>query len=323
LVQEGLQHLDIALTLSPDYEDAVTYKSLLLREKVRLASSDAEKSASVSEADQFNKGLETRRKNPTVEPARPEISPSGTVLQQLTDETLLLQRAKDMGLSADIEIVKTMDRLRQDRNLPTMEALEKEMAAQGYTLDKFKEQVAVQYLSSQVLQREVYTNVVVTTEEMRNYYDAHLKDFDRPAGIHLREITIVTATRGAEEIASQLKKAEEALAALKKGDDFGATAAKYSESPTAKDGGAFGFFAKGELAPWMEEVSNRLEKGQVSDVITAPGAFMIFKLDDKHNGGILPFELAKKEVADILWKQAVKPKVTEYLTKLRSGALVK
>src|SRR4029077_4962170 len=129
-------------------------------------------------------------------------------------------------------------------------------------------------LSSQVLQREVYTNVVVTTEEMRNYYDAHLKDFDRPAGIHLREITIVTAPRGAEEIASQRKKAEEALAALKKGDDFGATVAKYSESPTARDGGVLGFFAKGELAPWMEEVSNRLEKGQVSDVITAPGAFM-------------------------------------------------
>jgi len=345
LVQEGLQHLDIALALNPDHEDAMTYKNLLLREQAQLASG-TEKSRLVSEADQsLNKALEIRRKNQTADQSSPNrlaqiredlsqpaaqsapleqaIDQSGRALQQLTDQTLLLQQAKNMGLSADIEIIKIMDHLRQDRNLPTMQALEKEIAARGSTIDEFKEQIRIQYLTSQVLQREVYPNVVVSNEDMRKYYDAHVKDFDRPAGIHLREITIITANRGPEDIASQRKKAEEALAAVKKGDDFGATASRYSESPTAKDGGDLGFFAKGELSPWMEEAGNKLERGQISEIITAPGALMIFKLDDKHDGGILPFELARNEVADILWKQAVTPKVKEYLTKLRSGAFVK
>ena len=50
---------------------------------------------------------------------------------------------------------------------------------------------------------------------------------------------------------------------------------------------------------------------------------MILKLEDKHNGGVLPFELAQKEVFDVLWQQAVRPKISEYLTKLRSDGFVK
>jgi len=50
---------------------------------------------------------------------------------------------------------------------------------------------------------------------------------------------------------------------------------------------------------------------------------MILKVDDKHTGGILPFELAQKEVFDKLWQQAVPGKIREYLTKLRSEGFVR
>ena len=60
------------------------------------------------------------------------------------------------------------------------------------------------------------------------------------------------------------------------------------------DGGDLGFFEKGQLSkatwktPWP-----KLEKGQVSDVLTMPYGFIILKVEDKHEGGILPFELAQ------------------------------
>jgi peptidyl-prolyl cis-trans isomerase SurA len=248
---------------------------------------------------------------------------SKKVLQSLIDETLLLQQAKDLGLTADIEIIKTMDRLRQERKLESIEELEKEIVSQGYSLDEFKQNIRVQYLSSQVMQREVYPRVIVTNDEVRKYYDAHVKDFDRPAGIRVREITVITENRGPEEAASQRKKAEEALAAVKKGDDFGDVAGKFSESQSAQEGGDLGFYVKGELDPVLEAVTDKLEKGQVSDIITVQGALMILKLDDKHTGGILPFELAQKEVFDVLWQQAVRPKMLEYLTKLRTDGFIK
>jgi parvulin-like peptidyl-prolyl isomerase len=248
---------------------------------------------------------------------------SKLVLQQLIDEALILQQARDLGLTADTEIIKTLDRLRQERKLESLEALEREVVAQGYSVDELRQNIRVQYLTEQVMQREVYPKVIVTTEEGRKYYDTHIKEFDRPAGIRVREITIITENRGPEQVENQRKKTEEALAAVKKGDDFAEVAAKFSESQTAQDGGDLGFFAKGELAPALEAITDKLEKGQTSDIIPVQGAFMILKVDDKHGGGVLPFELAQKEVFNILWQQAVRPKMREYLTKLRTDGFVR
>jgi parvulin-like peptidyl-prolyl isomerase len=243
-------------------------------------------------------------------------------LQRLIDESLLMQQAKDMGFSADIEVVKAMDKLRQDYKLPTREALEAEIVKQ-MPLEDFTQDIRVKYLTSQVLQREVYGRVIISSADMNEYYESHVKDFDRPAGVRLREITVITENRGPEEIASQRKKMEEALAAVKKGDDFSEVAAKYSESQTAGEGGDLGFFVKGELSQSLEDIVNKLDKGKVSDIFSVQGAFMIVKLDEKHDGGILPYELAQKEIQDILWNKALPPKIKEYLTKLRDEGFVK
>jgi len=64
LIEEGLSNLDKALALNPTYEDAMTYKNLLYREKARLATDQAEKTQLIAQADEwFNKALQTRKDN--------------------------------------------------------------------------------------------------------------------------------------------------------------------------------------------------------------------------------------------------------------------
>ena len=64
LVEEGQSSLDKALAINPDYEDAMTYKNLLYREKARLSKVETEKTQLIAQADEwFNKALETRKKN--------------------------------------------------------------------------------------------------------------------------------------------------------------------------------------------------------------------------------------------------------------------
>jgi tetratricopeptide (TPR) repeat protein len=64
LIDEGLEYLDKALGLNPDYDDAMTYKNLLYRQKSDLAANDAERKKYTDLADEwFNKSLETRKKN--------------------------------------------------------------------------------------------------------------------------------------------------------------------------------------------------------------------------------------------------------------------
>ena len=184
----------------------------------------------LAEAPPRGRGLQGQR----LEQALAEESKR--VLQQLIDEALLVQQAKELGINADIEVTKAMDRLRQERNLDSFEALEKEIISQGFTVDEIKQNIRVRYLSDQVIQSEVYRRMPLpTNDEIRKYYDAHQKDFDRPAGVHLRDIEILTENRGPQLIEAQRKKAEEALAAVKKGDDFAEVAAKYSESGRQKE----------------------------------------------------------------------------------------
>lgn len=64
LIDEGQQHLDKALAINPDYEDAMTYKNLLYRVKADMTVDEAEKKTLTDQADEwFNKALETRKKN--------------------------------------------------------------------------------------------------------------------------------------------------------------------------------------------------------------------------------------------------------------------
>jgi len=64
LIDEGLANLDKALALNPDYDDAMTYKNLLYRERARLAVNEDEKKKLTDQADEwFNKSIETRKKN--------------------------------------------------------------------------------------------------------------------------------------------------------------------------------------------------------------------------------------------------------------------
>jgi tetratricopeptide (TPR) repeat protein len=64
LIDEGLANLDKALALNQDYEDAMTYKNLLYREKSRLADNEEDKKKLTAQADEwFNKALETRKRN--------------------------------------------------------------------------------------------------------------------------------------------------------------------------------------------------------------------------------------------------------------------
>jgi tetratricopeptide (TPR) repeat protein len=64
LIDEGLQNLDKALSLNPDYDDAMTYKNLLYREKARLAGNEDDRKKLTDMADEwFNKAIETRKKN--------------------------------------------------------------------------------------------------------------------------------------------------------------------------------------------------------------------------------------------------------------------
>ena len=255
---------------------------------------------------------------------------SKDVLRDLIDKNLILQQASDMGLTAEIDVLKQIEQMRVQYNFKTVEDLEAAMVKQGASMEDVKDSIRYKNLRSQVIQREVTRNIVITTEEMRRYYDAHKQDFNRPPGVSIGMILVSTEDLSPSEIEARQKTMAEALAALKRGEDFADVAHKYSEDPSSQEGGTLPFFERasdgtyGLATPELEQAIGKLTKGKYTDILSNSEnhTLIILKLLEKHDGGILPFEIAETEIFNGLMDDRAEPKVRGYLTKLRAEGFV-
>ena len=246
-----------------------------------------------------------------------------TALRDLIDRSLLLQKGQELGVRTDLEVIRTMEQMRQEFGFDALEDLEAAIVEQGTDIEFFKDTIRTQYVTQQVIQQEVYPKIVLTTEVLRTYYDEHQEEFDRPEGSQIQEIVFVIADMTPEEIGDARNRAEAARIRIEEGaEDFGVVAAEVSEAPSRSNRGDLGYFATGSLREDYEEVVSQLERGDVSDVQELGGELVILQLLDRHVGGILSFELARQELESLLFSQQLDGKVREYLTELRATGFV-
>jgi len=249
------------------------------------------------------------------------------ILRDLIDRNLLRQKAEEYGIDPGLEIVRTMEQLRQDYEFETLEDLEAAISRQGDFVEEYRNMIGTSYMTEMVINQEVYANITITNEEARTYYEANIDQFDRPAGVRLQEIVILRPDApepglDAPEPEESRIEAEEALARVRDGEDFASVAGEISDSQTAQMGGDLGFFETGELSEIYEDAAADLRRNQTSEIIELPDAFIILRLMDRHDGGILVFELAFQEIQNYLIGLQADDAVRAYLTELRSEGFI-
>jgi parvulin-like peptidyl-prolyl isomerase len=250
------------------------------------------------------------------------------ILRDLIDRNLLQQKAVEYGVDASLEVVRTLDQLRQDYDFETMEELEAAIVLQGDSVEDYRAMIETSYMTEMVINQEVYANITITNEEAREYYEANIDEFDRPGGVRLQEIVILRGDAPEDgllgpELEEARVEAAEALARVRDGEDFASVAAEVSDSQTAQMGGDLGFFEAGELSGLYEDAAAELRRNQSSEIIELPDAFIILRLMDRHDGGILVFELAFQEIENYLIGLQAEDAVREYLSELRSEGFIK
>ena len=247
------------------------------------------------------------------------------LLRGMIDESLIVQRAKDMGISVEADVSKRLDEVRQQNNLATLDDLKKGVEASGLSWEDYKTTIRNALLQKEVVRREVGSHVDITREEVQQYYDAHRDEFKLPERVVLSEISLSTEGKTPEEMAAVRNKVEGLRTSVLNGDDFSQVARLYSQGSTAKDGGALGTFKKGELAPQLEVVVFQMSKGQITDVIQTRTDFEILKVDDHLQAGLQPFEKVEPDIRGTILAQKMQPRIRDYLAELReqSNIIVK
>jgi len=244
------------------------------------------------------------------------------LLRGLIDQSLMVQRAKDMGISVESDVIKRLDDVRKQNQLASLEDLEKAVEGSGLAWEDYKTTIRNGLLTQEVVRREVGSHINIPNDEVKQYYDAHPQEFTRPEQVVLSEIFLSTEGKSPEEIASVQRKAEDLRNRVTKGDDFNEIAKRYSEGSTAKDGGDLGTFKQSELAPQLEDVVFKMEKGQITDVIQTKTGFEVLKVEAHYKAGLQPMDKVENEIMNRLYVQKMQPQMRDYLGQLREESYV-
>ena len=244
------------------------------------------------------------------------------VLRGLIDQQLLLERAKDMEITGDTEVVKRLDEMRKQMGLATLDELAEEASKQGISFEEYKQSMKNQIITQQVIGREVGSRMNLTKDDEMKYYEAHKNELARPEEIRLSEILVATKSDDPKQIESAQTTAQSLLADIRKGTSFEDAAKKSSEGPTAKRGGDLGYFSRGKLAKQLEDTTFGMKVGDVSEPIRTKQGFVLLKVTEHHDAGIPAFNDIEPKIQDALYSERIEPALRAYLTHLREDAFI-
>ena len=264
------------------------------------------------------------------------------VLRDLIDQQLLLQKGKDLGITGDTELIKRLDEMRKEMKLETLEELEKAAEAQGASYEDFKQNLRNQIVTQRVIGQEVGSHLAMNKDDVKKFYDQHKAEMERPEQVRLSEILIAPKTpakpaAGANTeakpeppseaeteaaLAAAQAKAQDVLDQIHKGGKFADLSKKYSDGPSAKDGGDLSYFKRGTLSKELEDKVFALKAGEVTDVIRTKQGYVILQASEHQMAGIPPMKEVEPRIQDALYMQKLQPALRAFLTTLREEAFI-
>lgn len=178
-------------------------------------------------------------------------------------------------------------------------------------LDKTQEyKDAMENISKEVITsmaiNKVLSDVTITDEEVKKYYEDNKEAFGQPATVSARHILVET-----EEEANKAR--EEILSGK---ISFGDAAMKYSTCPSNQQGGNLGEFSKGMMVPEFEEAAFTSEIGKVTEPVKTQFGYHLVLVDAKNEASIKSFEEVKDSVLDNLIKENQHKKYDQILKEL-------
>jgi peptidyl-prolyl cis-trans isomerase SurA len=243
-------------------------------------------------------------------------------LRNLIDQSLLVQRGKDMGINVETELVRRLDQIRIQNKLDSMEDLEKAVSGQGLNWEDFKNNIRNNLLTQRVISEEVGSHISIGKEEITKYYNEHKSEFIKPEQVALREIEVNTEGKPETDLPDLKKKAETALKRVKDGEDFGEIAKRFSDGSTAKEGGFLGVYKRGELSKQLEDIVFKMKKNDLTDVMDTKQGYLILQVLEHYDEGQQSLEKVENEITDHLYSQRMEPALREYLKTLREQSYV-
>jgi len=158
----------------------------------------------------------------------------------------------------------------------------------------------------------------------RRFYETNRSRFRSPDIYEASHILFAALPADREAHAQARADAAGVLATLQENPDCFATLARaYSRCPSAAQGGNLGQITRGQTTPEFEQALLALTPGELcAEPVATRYGFHVIRLDRKHEGRTLPYELVADRIADYLRESVRRRADAQYVARLVSAARI-
>jgi peptidyl-prolyl cis-trans isomerase SurA len=246
-------------------------------------------------------------------------------LKRLVDNLLIEQEAKKAGKSIVIKDEEVMDVVRDmiAKRKSNMEEFKKNLAREGTSLESLKKDIRSQMVRMRLLRWEIKSKVMVSDEEIGEYYTKNRQDYEGKEAVRLKQIFLAIPAKADKKTKAKIKEeAEQLRKRVLAGEPFELLAVKYSQGPGAAQGGDIGFIEKGTIIAAVDSVAFNLPMEQVSEVIESSIGFHIIKVVDKKGAGLKPIATVREEIKTKIEDEKLEKKYEEWITSVRKKSFI-
>lgn len=245
------------------------------------------------------------------------------LLAQMIDNQLLIQRAQDLGLSAETQTILQLDKIRKENHLATMEDLQKAVEAQGENYQDYEQSIKNGILEQMVIEQDVAPRISAPAPaEIKQYYDAHKSSLVTPEEVRLSEILVKTTGKSPAEQKRLQSLADQVQQRAASGEDFSKLAQRYSNAPSASTGGDIGFEQRSQLQDSLAKVLFALPLNGVTPVEKVDSGYLILQVTARHSAGQETLQDATPQISQLLYQRKLQPELKAYMQKLRQDAYI-
>lgn len=245
----------------------------------------------------------------------PAIDERRQVLDHLIEESLIRQRAEEIGLTVTDDEVEAavQDVLRQNRL--TKEQLDAALAQQGITLQSYRQSLRRQILRFKLVGREVQGMMEVSSREIQDYYAANSAAYREAPTVDLQHISFPLTGDNAQV---QGERGKSALAALRSGQAFATVLAAAVQD--GADGGEMGSLNLEDLTPAFAAAVKDLPVGGSSELIASEGALHLLVVTARTPGKVRTLDQVREEIRSKLAEQKRSTAAKDWLDGLKKRA---
>lgn len=210
------------------------------------------------------------------------------IIASLINEILLVQKGKELGLNEEVEaeVNREMLRVAKQQGIDSIAVLDEELVKAGMNPAQIRQTLRAQFMKQAVFSREVDAKIYygLSPVEIKQYYEANRDKFRKPESITISEIFLSFAGKTEADVKAR---AQQLLAQIRSGADFGTLAAAHSERQVKgeliakQNKGKVGTFQVSDLLPDIAAVIKNVPVGGTTDLVRVDDGYEIFRVDER------------------------------------------